>query len=172
MVDFELDRDCRKILGENPLYVNFLSQVSTYTVLVYRIFEARAVCPHQMIEKDVRTRFNSRWTFLLRPSRRCSNSILNYLPACPLSIHRRKHTGERPYECDVCGKAFAQQSVLHTHRALHQPEKPHVCDVCGRAFRQKSQLRDDYHSSVLPYLISSFCPFSGKMPIQNMNLFC
>ena len=38
-----------------------------------------------------------------------------------LQIHEKKHTGDRPYKCDVCSLTFCQKGNLHTHlKRVHQ----------------------------------------------------
>ncbi|XP_018645601.1 zinc finger protein, putative, partial [Schistosoma mansoni] len=44
------------------------------------------------------------------------------------------HSGERPYKCCYCNKAFTASSILRTHIRQHSGEKPFKCKFCWKPF--------------------------------------
>ena len=55
-------------------------------------------------------------------------------------MHKRVHTGDKPYECVICKKAFYSSSDLTKHSRLHTGETPYECEICKKKFSSNSNL--------------------------------
>ena len=42
--------------------------------------------------------------------------------------------GNKPVACDICGKAFNQKSNMTTHRRIHTGENPYECEIYKKSF--------------------------------------
>ncbi|XP_013097839.2 transcription factor hamlet isoform X1 [Stomoxys calcitrans] len=71
----------------------------------------------------------------------CENCTKVFCDPSNLQRHiRAHHIGARSHACPECGKTFATSSGLKQHTHIHSSIKPFQCEVCFKAYTQFSNL--------------------------------
>lgn len=98
-----------------------------------------ALLPGPLIKKE--SRRNDTCEFCGKVFKNCSN----------LTVHRRSHTGEKPYKCELCSYACAQSSKLTRHMKTHGRIGKDVyrCRFCEMPFSVPSTLEKHMRKCVV-----------------------
>ena len=68
----------------------------------------------------------------------CSFCGIQMYDASNMRRHERAvHFGERPHECDICGKSFSKRHDLKQHLLVHSPRRTFQCTVCLKTFKSQ-----------------------------------
>ncbi|XP_005111353.1 uncharacterized protein LOC101864572 [Aplysia californica] len=75
---------------------------------------------------------------------------------CLLRYHSRKHCSEKPFQCGECSESFKEKKTLELHVKVHRGDPPFKCPTCQEAFIHKEPFLNHTrkHSGEKPFVCS------------------
>ncbi|KAL5013496.1 hypothetical protein ScPMuIL_007766 [Solemya velum] len=131
------------------------------SVCGFRFYDGNSLKDHMETHKDKKERT---YKYI------CSYCGKGFRNKSNFNDHLNKHTGNKPYQCGLCGRCFGFRSELGKHHMfIHSSDKPFKCTLCEKAFKLK-RLRDNHmtiHNGRSAYVCHS-ChrPFSCKATLK------
>ena len=72
---------------------------------------------------------------------------------------KNKHSNEKKFHCDICGKSFKASEVFKHHQEIHENERKYICKLCGKGFNSPGSIWK--HRAV-----------HERQGIKNVSLYC
>ncbi|KAF4078654.1 hypothetical protein AMELA_G00201720 [Ameiurus melas] len=153
--------------------ISVTSTGAAETVQEFPLEEALQTCVSKAVKKTVKTQKPASKKLkpaLTQKRRICSFSGCTFKTQYgqkDMERHMLTHTGDRPFECELCHKRFSRRDKLNLHSRSHTGEKPHKCKHCTYAAADSSSLKKHLrvHYDERPFKCQ-ICPYASRNSSQ------